>query len=652
MYLLRPASGSALLGVTIVGALFLNIANAFLLLLGWALYSLLKDKHAEAFTGLPSLFMLVLAGWLTLAQFWSGIGSIGWFTTWTFLSIPLAFFGWQGCSRNWPNAWRSTQIFFGLIGCLAAIWGITQVAAQGYHRATGPLADPNTYGCLMNLFWFPLFASFVTTKNNRTLQLCGFALSVIHLALMMSGSRAASLIWLLLCVILVALCWNSITGKRLAFICAMASGNYFIYSIFSGHLTLSSYEAAFDVLQTTQASESPRFLMWQSTIRMWLDAPWFGSGLGSWNYLYPMYRIPDETGTAGYYAHNDYLQLLQEGGVFTLLIFVGVLGWMGAYSIKALARMSSDAERIESMCIVAGIAAATLHALVNFTFYLIYIGALTGIYLGRLFQSQDKHARVRTAPPRSRAGQLKKAAILALIAINGFHAVLSSASLAFLRDESIGERVAHIIAPQLSQFSVAALLASVRPSDAIAQRYMTSSMENGIINNPSIAPRQAREMFDEVVDGYELLRSLNKYDAATVANEAGFLVSFDKRYGIDPIHMRRARELLQESLRMNPTADSAILLAETYFIEGQPQEALNSLALVVSMVWREKDTMMIEAEILKHKKPEHADRLSDLQKELRGVREHCGVNECGARHAQIVKSARETLSELAHSAPP
>lgn len=647
MQFTKPPSGSLLLGMIIVGALFLNVANTFLLLLGWLLCSLLKEKRADVFAGLPSLFMLALAGWITLIQFWSDIGSIGWFTTWVFLAIPLAFFGWQGYSRNQLNSWRTTQIFLGLLGCLVAIWGITQVVVQGYHRATGPLADPNTYGCLLNLLWFPLFASFVATKNNRTIQLCGFALFIIQLALMMSGSRAASLIWLLLCMSMIVLHWSSITRERLAFICIMAVGNYLIHFHFSSHLTLSSYEAAFDVLQTSHASESPRFLMWQSTIRMWLDAPWFGSGLGSWNYLYPMYRIPDETGTTGYYAHNDYLQLLQEGGIFTLLIFVVVLGWLGVYSIKTLVRMPSGVERIKNVGIVAGITAATLHAFVNFTFYLIYINVLIGIYLGKLFQSQGKHAQERTALPCSQAVRLKKIVILAVIVINGFHAILSSADLAFLRSESFGGRMAHIIAPQLSQFSVAALLATVRPSDTIAQGYITASIENGIINSPSIAPQQAREMFNEVVDGYELLRGQNKYDAAIPANEAGFLISFGKRYGADSSQWQRARVLLQESLRMNPSGvDSAILLAETYFIEGQPQEAFNSLHQMASMAWRERDRMMIEAEILKHKAPEYANQLTELQQELREMRVHCKSDECGARYTQIIISARERLSKL------
>lgn len=644
---MKSSSGSLLLGMAIAGALFLNVANALLLLLGWVFYSLLKEKNTDVFAGGAGLLMLVLAGWLTITQFWSGVGAIGWFTTWIFMAISLAFVGWQSCSGRQPDLWRFTQIFLGLLGCLIAIWGIAQLAVQGHTRATGPLTDPNTYGCLLNLLWFPLFASFVAAKNNRTVLLCGAALLVIHLALMMSGSRAASLIWLLLCAVMVVLHWSSITRERLAFVCVMAAGNYFIFSIFSSHLMLSSYGAAFDVLQTSQPAASPRFLMWQSTFRMWLDAPWFGSGLGSWSYLYPMYRIPDETGTSGYYAHNDYLQLLQEGGIFTLLIFAGVLGWMGVYGVKAWRRMPAGAERIENAGILAGIAAATLHAFVNFTFYLIYINILIGLYLGRLFQAQGRFSQEIVISSSGQAVRLQKIAIFALIAINGFNAFFSSTSLALLRNESWGVRMVQIIAPQFSQFSAAALLASVRPSDTTAQRYIVASIENGIIGNPAITRQQAGEMFREVVDGYELLHAQNQYDAATPANEAAFLISFDRRYGVDQNHMKRARELLQESLHKDPSrADSAMLLAETFFIEGHTQQGFDALAATVSNAWRERDRMMIEAEILKHKIPEYAGQLSGLQQELRGMRLHCGTDECGMRHAKIEMAARETLNRM------
>ena len=640
-------------GIVIAVAIFSNVAYAFLLLLGWAAYSFVKERSAGIFAGTQYLPMFALAAWFTLAQFWSDIGSIGWFTTWIFLTIPLAFLVWQSYSRTRAALWHTTQIFLGLLGCLAAVWAIFQIFVQGYPRAMGPLADPNTYGCLLNLLWFPLFAHFITAESRRAIYLCGLALQLIHLALMMSGSRAASLIWLLLFIMLAVAYRQGTAKNRLIFVCIMAAGNYFIHSVFSSNLAFSSYGAAFDVFQSAQPSASPRLLMWLSTIRMWLEAPWLGSGLGSWSFLYPVYRIPDEAGTTGYYAHNDYLQLLQEGGIVTAMVFIGVMGWLGLNSIKIIRGAPSRVEEIGNAGIVAGIAAAALHASVNFTFYLIYINVLVGIYLGKLFQAQGSCTQETYVLQRSLTEQLIKVIALVLIVINGFHAILSSTGLIFLRSESPAVGLARIVAPQLSPFSAAVLLTSVRPSDTAAQRYIVASIENSIANNSHIAIHEAKEMLNEAMGGYELLRKQNKLDASIPAGEAGLLISFDKRYGVDSTHTQRTRELLQESLRLDPSRmDSAILLASTYFDEGRPQEAYNLLARAISKAWRERDRMIIEAEILKHQKPEYTKQLSDMQEELRSMRVHCRSDKCGERYTQIVESAREVLRKASYTAPP
>lgn len=641
------AGGFLLPAVVIAGSLFLNVATASVLLLGWLFSALLQNKSRIPAGGTPALLMLALAGWLTLAQFWSGVGSIGWFTTWIFLAIPLAWFGWQGHAGNHPEAWRAVQPYLAVLGCVLAGWGIAQVALLGQQRAMGPLADPNTYGCLLNLLWFPLLARFIAERPGRTVRLYGVSLVVIHLALMMSGSRTASLLWLLLCAVIVAAHWRSISSQRVFFICAMAVANYLVYSIYSSHLLLSSYEETLD-----QYSESPRLMMWLSTLRMWADAPWLGSGLGSWTYLYPAYRIPEETITAGYYAHNDYLQLLQEGGLFTFLIFAGVLGWLGFSAIRALVRLPAGAERTEKWGIVAGVSAATLHAAVNFTFYLIYINVLVGIYLGRLFQVQQGLNREEQGLSRSNSMRLKQMIILVLIAVNGFHALLSSAGLALLREGSLEAGFVHLTAPQLNQMSAAMLLASIRPSDSMAQKYYIASLESGIINDPftMISPA-AGGLLNEVVDGYGLLRNQNRYDAATPADEAGFLLAFDQRYGSTG-HLQQARELLRESLRRDPSrAESTILLAETFFREGRSQHAFDLLAAFPRQAWNDRDRMLVEAEILKRRLPEHAEQLAALQQRLREMHVYCGKWKCGESYTQIKKSARQTLDSMATKLP-
>ena len=648
MNLLKSQFGVLLPGLVIIGSLLLNVANAYLLLLIWVVFSLWKGRGNDSLIGAQLLVMLLLAVWITSAQLWSGVGSIGWFTTWTFLAIPLAYIGWQFHARSYPDAWPSMLNFLALLGSLLAAWGIFQVAFLGYSRAVGPLSDPNTYGCLLNLLWFPMFGRFLSIRNEASaVKFYGFVLLMIQMGLMMSGSRTASLIWLVLFAIIVLLQWKTVSRMRFAFVCAVAAATFFIYTLYSSHLTVASYEAAATIPHAAQAADSPRLLMWQSTQKMWLDTPWLGGGLGSWNYIYPAYRNVAETGTSGYFAHNDYLQLLQEGGIFLFIGLAGICGWIFLGSLKRLT-ITFDPERIERIGILAGIAAVAMHALVNFSFYLIYINILLGIYLSNLMQAPGTLAKHQTIGNLS--GSLAKifnAGLLAVVTVNGFNALLSSASLSLFREESTEWQIIHAIAPRYRPISLAILLASIRPSDTNAQRYIIASLENEVINNPEITSQQARGFFDEIVDGYELMRSQNKYDAGIPADEAGFLIGFVKRFGSDSKQLLHARKLLQESLRKDPSrVDSAILLGETYRMEGQVQITYDILSGMVPKAWNVRDKMIIEAEILKLKNPLYITQLSDLQQELREMKINCGTWECSKRYAQIEKSARETIDNL------
>ncbi len=633
-------------GLVVVGAIFLNVANAHLLLLIWVLFSLWEGRGSQSRMEPKILAMLLISVWITLAQFWSGVGSIGWFTTWTFLALPMAYVGWQLHSRRHPSTWPFMQHFLGLLGSLLAIWGIFQVAALDYTRAVGPLSDPNAYGCLLNLLWFPLFTCFLSSKHEHTVKIYGIVLMVIQLALITSGSRTASLIWVLLFATIALWKWKVVSRARIVFICAIAIGNYLLYSLHSGHLSVSSYEAAVSMSHTSQAAQFPRLLMWQSTIRMWFDAPVLGGGLGSWNYIYPAYRIAGETGTAGYFAHNDYLQLLQEGGIALFVLFVGLCGSLYVSGIRKMATRTG-LEGIENLGLLAGVAAVILHATVNFSFYLIYINTLTGIYLGRVTLAPSQPFRQESDKKSIALSKSIKAVAIAVIVVNGFHALLSSVGLAFLRADSVGWNMVHSVAPRYSPYPVAALLASIRPSDTDAQRYIAGSLGNEIINNQEITMQQARELCDEILYDYDLMRKQNKYDAAIPAKEAEFLLDFIKRYGPDPGKLSLARDLLQESLRKDPSrADSAILLGQSYVEVGQIQVAYTILADMIPKVWRKRDRMIVEAEMLKMRMPQHTGQLSDLQQELRGMRVNCGSWQCGVSYSKLEKSARQTLDNL------
>ncbi|PID57754.1 hypothetical protein CSB45_05885 [candidate division KSB3 bacterium] len=75
-------------------------------------------------------------------------------------------------------------------------------------------------------------------------------------------------------------------------------------------------------LPTRDAFENEiRFSIWRSALAIVEDFPFFGSGRGTFEYVFPRYqtlRIPQNT--AAFHAHNDYIELLTDMGIPALLI--------------------------------------------------------------------------------------------------------------------------------------------------------------------------------------------------------------------------------------------------------------------------------------------------------------------------------------------
>jgi len=68
-----------------------------------------------------------------------------------------------------------------------------------------------------------------------------------------------------------------------------------------------------------------RMAVWRKTVDIVRDFPVLGTGVGTFQFVFPRYR--EATTTAFYdYAHSDYLQVLAEGGVIGgALLAVGIL---------------------------------------------------------------------------------------------------------------------------------------------------------------------------------------------------------------------------------------------------------------------------------------------------------------------------------------
>jgi O-antigen ligase len=104
---------------------------------------------------------------------------------------------------------------------------------------------------------------------------------------------------------------------------------------------------------------------WKAALPMWRDFLVTGSGFGSFEDVFQRYV---EAGTEKRWevAHNDYLEVLNEGG----LVGGVLVAWLAfAFCIHALRRPGRDRERgpdFERAGLLLGLAAISVHAFVDF----------------------------------------------------------------------------------------------------------------------------------------------------------------------------------------------------------------------------------------------------------------------------------------------
>ena len=77
-----------------------------------------------------------------------------------------------------------------------------------------------------------------------------------------------------------------------------------------------------------------RMAHWQSALSMWTDNPWLGVGIGNYEPVYPRYALPLWPYPLGH-AHNYYLNIAAETGLFGLLAYLTLWGAALVYAWRA-----------------------------------------------------------------------------------------------------------------------------------------------------------------------------------------------------------------------------------------------------------------------------------------------------------------------------
>ena len=168
----------------------------------------------------------------------------------------------------------------------------------------------------------PIMLAFALKRDESTTTGHVFvALAVVSFAaLILTGTRAALLTMVVVCPLMILT--NADDLRKTAFFLAI-SGFVLAAATISLPQTNARMQTAFDM---NYQSNSERLLVWQSSLEMFRDHPFFGVGLGNFKGVYDAeYASPDSVEDLKH-SHSNYLQFLTETGAVGLIVYLWLMG--------------------------------------------------------------------------------------------------------------------------------------------------------------------------------------------------------------------------------------------------------------------------------------------------------------------------------------
>lgn len=204
----------------------------------------------------------------------------------------------------------------------------------------------------------------------RALLLAG--VGCMWMGIVLSYSRAGMVVALIATTLAAARLWR----KRWTLWVLIAS--LAIPTCFLLYQDIRTPGARMNELTAHAVSDTGRLPVWKATAEMARDHWVIGTGFGSFDGAFPLYR-PASTHMRWQHAHNDWLQSVAEGGVLTLLLLLAI-----GLPVFRRRRGAAGCERSEAIRFgaLAGIVGLALHSLVDFPARIPAVAVLLAILIG------------------------------------------------------------------------------------------------------------------------------------------------------------------------------------------------------------------------------------------------------------------------------
>lgn len=330
--------------------------------------------------------------WFAISIFTSQIKYLSLYNFFWVGSLIIVYFIFTFHSNKnqiWENIWPGILL-------LVFIWALYGLVQHYYlHVPTNAtFLNRNSLAALINLALIPASGYFLLSSTDRPWKFLSnkaltITLIILFLTTFIITSRGGSLSLILGFVILLSLLRKHIEKSQLytffiivfiSFIVAYLS-QYFIQDSPGG------FAERMVTLKDTSKAGNSRFIIWESLIPLFKEMPWYGLGLGSLWVFWPPHR-PANDPSAGFFAHNDYMQITLEAGYPGIILLIALFIFILLGFIKALKNSSVENKlhRVEIVSIFAALTTFAAHSFFTYNFYILPLSLIAGLYLGRFNQ--------------------------------------------------------------------------------------------------------------------------------------------------------------------------------------------------------------------------------------------------------------------------
>jgi len=289
----------------------------------------------------------------------------------TFFLLALEALSTPGRVRTalvWAAALGTAVATYGLFNHLAGNSRLLWVPRRFYlDSATGTFVNRNHFAALMVLLLPTLLACYWTRAPRRGdaaaraafFGLCG---TIMCLAVLFSKSRGG-----IVCgTVTLGALWFVLArrgGRRHAMRTALPLVSIAAAAAWATYIGTTEITARFAQLAGGLDSGGGRIAQWVDTAELIRGFPVLGSGLGTYEFLYPMYKTLRVQADFAH-AHNDYLELWAETGVIGLAIGGWAVIRIGRYTLAT--HRGSAATPFVLWPLLAGLSAMLLHSSIDF----------------------------------------------------------------------------------------------------------------------------------------------------------------------------------------------------------------------------------------------------------------------------------------------